>query len=141
MKSILFNYAVKRLKPLMLLVSVIILLRGHNEPGGGFIGGLIAASAYLMFAISEGPFIVRKKLWFHPIKIMGVGLLFAIMSLLPSWLAGNEFMKGIWMEVPFIFGHSVKLGTPLIFDIGVYFVVIGFTLNVFFVLMEEWRWK
>jgi multicomponent Na+:H+ antiporter subunit B len=62
MEGTVFTYAAKRIKPLMLIFSVIVLFRGHNEPGGGFIGGLIAASAFILVALSTGPGEVKKGL-------------------------------------------------------------------------------
>lgn len=125
----------------MIIVSVIILFRGHNEPGGGFIGGLIAASAYILVAMAESPGRMLERLKIKPLPVMGIGLFFALLSTIPSWLLYNEFLTGVWIEVPIFSEIKLKLGTPLLFDIGVYFTVIGFTLNVILNLMEVWRWK
>lgn len=141
MEGTIFPYAAKRIKPVMLIFSLVILLRGHNEPGGGFIGGLIAASAYILMALSTSPSEVKIKLWLQPLQIMGAGLLLALLSIAPSWIGAGEFMKGVWVELPLLFGEKLKLGTPLLFDIGVFFTVIGFSLSVIFTLMEEWKWK
>ena len=64
----------------MLVFSVFILLRGHNEPGGGFIGGLIAASALAIYGIAFGVPAVRRALRFHPLAIAGAGLLLSSLS-------------------------------------------------------------
>ena len=71
---------------------------------------------------------------------MAIGLAFAVSSVLPSVLKGMDFMKGAWMKIS-IAGSEIKLGTPRLFDLGVYFTVIGFSLIVIFTLMEETQWK
>lgn len=124
----------------MLLVSVLILFRGHNEPGGGFIGGLIAAAAYILVAMAEGPQDLLKSLKVKPYQLMAIGLLLALLSTVPSLIADNGFLIGKWIEVS-LMGSKIKLGTPLLFDVGVYFTVIGFILNVILHLMEVWKWK
>ena len=78
----------------MLLFSVFVLLRGHNEPGGGFIGGLIAASAFAIHGIAFGVPTVRRALHFHPMAISGFGLLLAALSGLPSLAFGVPFLTG-----------------------------------------------
>lgn len=141
MESSVFTYAVKRIKPVMILFSVLVLLRGHNEPGGGFIGGLIAASAWIMEALAYGPFRVREKLPLRPAVFMALGLSFALLSSVPSLLSGGEFMTGVWFQIPLPGDGVFKAGTPLLFDVGVYFTVIGFSLSVVLTLMEVWKWK
>ncbi len=141
MERSVFSFAAKRIKPVMIIVSVIILFRGHNEPGGGFIGGLIAASAYILVAMAESPGRIHKQLKIKPLPITAIGLSLALLSMLPSLVIYNEFMKGVWIELPLFFGEKIKLGTPLLFDIGVYFTVLGFILNVILNLMEVWKWK
>jgi multicomponent Na+:H+ antiporter subunit B len=140
MEKSVFTFAAKRIKPVMILFSIIILLRGHNEPGGGFIGGLIAASAWILTGIAFGAAEVRNEMRVKPGLMMAMGLLLAVLSSLPSFINGVDFMTGSWLKIP-LFDGSIKLGTPLLFDLGVYFAVIGFSLNVIFTLMEEWRWK
>ena len=77
MRTLIFRTAAPYLTALMLLFSVFVLLRGHNEPGGGFIGGLIAASAFAIHGIAFGVPTVRRALHFHPMAISGFGLLLA----------------------------------------------------------------
>ena len=141
MEKSVFAYAVKRIKPLLLILSVVVLLRGHNEPGGGFIGGLMAGSAYILAALVSGPAVVRRTLPVSPTLIMAFGLLIALISGLPGWIGGEPFFTGMWVSLEPVEGYPLKLGTPLLFDIGVFLAVIGFTLAVIFTLMEEWKWN
>ncbi|MEQ9246742.1 MAG: MnhB domain-containing protein, partial [Nitratireductor sp.] len=71
MRTLIFRTVAPYLTSLMILFSVFVLLRGHNEPGGGFIGGLIAASAFAIYGIACGVSPVRRALYFHPMAISG----------------------------------------------------------------------
>jgi multicomponent Na+:H+ antiporter subunit B len=135
MGSLILTTAVRLILPLMLLFSIFVLLRGHNEPGGGFIGGLVAAAAYALYGFAFGPAEVRRSLLVNPRLLIGVGLTVAVSSALLSFITGQPFMTGLWYEneIPVI----GKLGTPLLFDVGVYTVVLGITLLIVFSLQEE----
>ncbi|MEW9806843.1 Na+/H+ antiporter subunit B [Mesorhizobium marinum] len=124
MRTLIFRTAAPYLTALMLLFSVFVLLRGHNEPGGGFIGGLIAASALAINGIAFGVPAVRRAIHFHPMAISGFGLLIAVLSGLLSFAFGVPFLTGLWTS-PEIFGLTVDISTVMFFDIGVYLVVVG----------------
>jgi multicomponent Na+:H+ antiporter subunit B len=135
MKSLILSTATRYLLPLLLLFSIFLLLRGHNEPGGGFVGGLVAAAAFALYAIAYDVPQARRALGIDPRTLMVVGLLVAAGSGGLSLVAGKPFMTGLWsaQEVP-VLG---KVGTPLLFDSGVYLVVIGVVLMIIFTLAEE----
>lgn len=124
MNTLIFRTAAPFLTALMLLFSVFVLLRGHNEPGGGFIGGLIAASAFAIYGIACGVDAVRRALRFHPLAIAGAGLLAATLAGLLSAAFGVPFMTGLWVY-PSLFGVEVPLSSVMVFDTGVYLVVVG----------------
>lgn len=134
MTSPILSTATRYMLPLLLMFSVFLLLRGHNEPGGGFVGGLVAASAFALYAIAYDVPTARRLLGIHPLTLIAVGLLVALASGLFGFTAGQPFMTGVWggYVVP-ILG---KVGTPLLFDIGVYVVVLGVTLTIIFALAE-----
>lgn len=119
---------------LLLLLSVFLLLRGHNEPGGGFIGALVAVGAYALFALAHGLSAARKLLPLPPLRLVGWGLLLAFLSGLPALLAGQPFMTGQWYSL-----LGVKLGSPVIFDLGVYLTVFGALLSAIFGLEDAAR--
>ena len=135
MNSMILSTAVRYLLPLLLMLSVFLLLRGHNEPGGGFVGGLVAAAALTLYAMALGLRSAREVLGLDPQILIYVGLLTAAASGLPALFAGLEFMTGLWstQELPVI----GKLGTPLLFDVGVYLVVLGITLTIIFALIDH----
>ncbi|MBP0617244.1 Na+/H+ antiporter subunit B [Jiella mangrovi] len=136
MRTVIFRFTAPYLTALMVLFSIFVLLRGHNDPGGGFIGGLIAASALAIYGIACGVAAVRRALWFHPMAISASGLFLAVVAGIFSVFAGTGFMTGLWV-FPKIFGTEVALSTPLIFDIGVYLVVVGGIASIALALEER----
>lgn len=136
MNTIIFRTLAPVLTALMVVFSIFILLRGHNEPGGGFIGGLIAASAFAIYGISNGVPPVRRALYFHPITLAGFGLLLAASAGLLSLFPRVPYLTGLW-TYPSIGGIELALSTTLIFDIGVYFVVVGAITAIALALEER----
>lgn len=137
MESPVLRSGTRLLLPLMLLFSLFLLVRGHNEPGGGFVGGLAAATAFALVLLSEGPAAARRLLRSEPLAFVAAGLLVALASGLPSLVAGQPYLTGLWLGTPLpVVG---KLGTPLLFDVGVYLVVVGIVLAILFALAEEER--
>jgi multicomponent Na+:H+ antiporter subunit B len=135
MFSIILSTASRYLFPLMLIFSFFLFLRGHNEPGGGFVGGLVAAAAYALYLIANGVDETKKLLRAEPIKLIALGLLLAVISAFISVVTGLDFMTGVWAKNEFpVIG---KVGTPLLFDLGVYFLVLGIVLKIVFSLAEE----
>lgn len=136
MNTLIFRTAAPFLTALMLLFSVFVLLRGHNEPGGGFIGGLIAASALAIYGIACGVTAVRRAIVFHPLAIAGFGLFAATIAGAASVFSGVPFMTGLWIY-PHLFGIEVPLSTVMLFDIGVYLVVVGAITSIALALEER----
>ena len=135
MDSPILRSGARFLVPLMLLFSVFVLVRGHNEPGGGFVGGLVAAAALALVLLSEGLGAVRRLLRVDPLALVAAGLLVALASGVPPLLRGGPYMTGQWLKVPLpVVG---KVGSPVVFDVGVYLVVLGIVLAVLFALAEE----
>ena len=124
MNTLILRTVAPFLTALMLMFSIFVLLRGHNEPGGGFTGGLIAASALAIHGIAGGVAAVRRAIVFHPLAIAGCGLLLATLAGLLSFPVGVPFMTGLWVY-PTLFGVPIPLSSVLAFDTGVYLVVVG----------------
>ena len=136
MNTLILRTVAPPITALMLVFSVFVLLRGHNEPGGGFIGGLIAASALAIYGIAYGVSAVRRAIRFHPMSIAGFGLLLSTLSGFVSLFADVPFMTGLWIY-PSFFGVEVPLATVISFDIGVYFVVVGSIASIALALEER----
>ncbi|CAG0911652.1 unnamed protein product, partial [Cyprideis torosa] len=106
---------------LMLLFSLFLLWRGHNEPGGGFIGGLVAAAGLVVYGLADGPNSMRQILRVDPRAIALSGLLIAVVAGLMPVLGGADFLTGLWLFIGATpTDKGLALGTPLLFDIGVY---------------------
>ncbi|MEM1398956.1 MAG: Na+/H+ antiporter subunit B [Pseudomonadota bacterium] len=136
MNSLILRTAARLLISLTLLFSIYVLLRGHNEPGGGFIGGLIAVSGFAIYAIAFGAAEVNRHLRVSPTVLAGVGLFAAGISGLPSLLMGQPYMTGLWWDV-YVGDIQVKLSTVLVFDIGVFLVVLGSIRAILMALEDE----
>lgn len=137
MNSLILRTATRFMLPLLLLFSLFLLLRGHNSPGGGFSGGLVAACAFVLYAIAFGVPEARRALGPDMRTVMGVGLLVALGSGLPGMLTGRPLMTGVWTKVNLRGMGEQHVGTPLLFDLGVYVVVVGVTLTIILSLAEE----
>jgi multicomponent Na+:H+ antiporter subunit B len=129
MKSHLLLIASRFLAWPFFIISIWILYRGHNLPGGGFIGGLVGASGFLFYDLSGYGRPVQGLFSFKPLSFLSLGLFLAILSGMPGLLMGDGFLNAYWLpefSLPLL--GAVHLGTPLIFDVGVYLTVIGFIL-------------
>ena len=128
--SVIFRTTVRAVMPVLLIASILMLVRGHDEPGGGFIGGLFAAIGFALYALSNGVRPAQALLRVEPLTIVGVGLGVAALSGVPAMLLGEPYMTSLWSQRP-------KIGTPLLFDVGVYLVVLGTATQLVFTLVEE----
>lgn len=120
------------------LLSVIILLRGHNLPGGGFIGGIILAAGFVLHGLAYGYEKFINSLAFRPHIMLMAGLIVAFAAAIIGLMTGKTFFEGLWINLKVI---NFKIGTPLLFDIGVYLTVFGVILTIFSYVMEELKWK
>ena len=134
MNSIILSTATRYMMPLLLLFSLFVMLRGHNDPGGGFVGGLVAAAAFSLITIAQGVNTARQTLIADPRALIAVGLLVAVLSGLAGTLLQRPFMTGLWTagNIP-VLG---KIGSPQTFDVGVYMTVLGVVLTIVFALAE-----
>lgn len=131
MNSLILRTATRVLMPLLLLYAGFLLSRGHNAPGGGFVGGLVVAAAFSLYALAFGVAAARAALLVETRTLLGAGLLVALLSGVPAVLRGQPFMTAQWLDI------GMTIGTPLVFDVGVFLVVIGVVLTMTFNLAEE----
>lgn len=134
MKTIILRTASDYLLPVLLLFSLFILLRGHYLPGGGFIGGLIAAIAFVLHAFANGLKNTKSLLKIHPGFLMPVGLALAFVSAISPLFFDLPLMTGLWASEPIPVIGTV--GSALFFDTGVYLVVIGASLTIILTISE-----
>ena len=135
MNSVILSTATRMLMPLILALSVFVFFRGHNQPGGGFIGGLLAATAFALLEKAEGLTAARRALRFRPQSIAAVGLGCALVSGLWGGIAYDTFLKGVWPHLAEEYGLPV--GSIPLFDFGVYLVVLGTICGILFALEES----
>lgn len=135
MKLLIFRTATNFLLPLLLLFSVFLLLRGHYLPGGGFVGGIIAAIAFVLHAFAFGLRNTRKLIRVHPKALLPVGLGLAVFSAMVPLFQGLPVMTGLWLDKPLpVIG---LMGSALLFDLGVYLTVLGVALTIIFTVTES----
>jgi multicomponent Na+:H+ antiporter subunit B len=123
MNSLILRATSRLILPAALIFSVYVLLRGHDNPGGGFIGGLIAAAGIAVHALPRGRDGLAALLRASPKAYIGAGLAFAILSGLPALFLAEPFLTHRWLLL------DLGIGTTLVFDVGVYLVVIGAVLT------------
>lgn len=137
MTSLILRTTTRFLLSLLLLFSVFLLFSGHHKPGGGFAGGLVSATAFALYAIAYDARSARRVLSVEPQTLIGAGLLLALGSSAVALFAGQPLMTGQWLSLRVSEHSEITLGTPVLFDLGVYFVVLGVTLLMLLVLAEE----
>jgi len=136
MNSLILRTATKLLLAVMLLFSIFILFRGHNEPGGGFIAGLITGSAFSLYLMAHGPVKARRLILVDLHHCLGFGIACSIVSGLIGVIMRKPFLTGVWLTLKA--GRTqVSLGTPLLFDVGVYIVVVSAICMIVFALEEK----
>jgi multisubunit Na+/H+ antiporter MnhB subunit len=108
----------------LMLASLWIVLRGHNAPGGGFIGGLLAVSASSAYALVFAADRARQRIPLGPARLAASGVLLALLSGLPALWQGLPFLTHRWASLS-LGGVELPVSTVLLFDLGVYFCVWG----------------
>ena len=141
MTSQIAQTAARYILALMIPVSLFLLLRGHNSPGGGFIAGLGAGSAIFFYAVAHGTGKAAEKLRIRPVILCATGLFLCLVAAAAGILADGAVLKSYWLELATGLFGKIKAGTPLLFDTGVYLTVTGSFLMIVLTLIEEYEWK
>jgi multicomponent Na+:H+ antiporter subunit A len=123
--------------PALMVGSLYLLFAGHNQPGGGFVGGLVAGCAIALRYVSGGIDEVRSLTRLQPWTILGSGLLLAgVVAALPVVLGDPVLEVSVVTLHPPLLG-TVKVTSSLFFDVGVYVLVVGLVLMVFEAFGDE----
>ncbi|CAA0091981.1 Na(+)/H(+) antiporter subunit B [BD1-7 clade bacterium] len=130
MQTLIFRTSAHIVTSFMLVFAVYLLLRGHNAPGGGFIAGLIAVIAMALLMLAEGPDYVRQRLVYSPVIYAISGIVLSLFAGFIPLLFGKAFLTGLWAQ-------NLPIGTPLLFDFGVFFAVLGSVLTILLNVEEE----
>lgn len=111
--------------PTVVTFSVFLLASGHNRPGGGFVGGLVAGAALVIAYAADGPRRLSEVLPVSPPGLLGAGLLVAVTAAAAPWLVGGSILESASAEVELPVFGAVKIVSVLAFDAGVWLIVVG----------------
>ncbi|MDN5807665.1 MAG: Na+/H+ antiporter subunit A [Brevibacterium sp.] len=129
-RSIILEVTARLIFHAVLIFSLYLLFAGHNEPGGGFAGGLVAGLALVVRYLAGGKFELAEAALFSPSGLLGTGMIMAVLTGIGGWVWGDTVFRSVYLEgdVPLL-GH-LSFGTPTFFDIGVYLIVVGLMLDI-----------
>jgi len=129
-RSVVLEVATRFLFHTIVVLSLFLLFAGHNAPGGGFSGGLVAGLALVLRYLAGGRYELGEAAPVPPGLLLGSGLLFAGGTGVAALLLGGEVLQSAYLEADLpVLGHA-SLPTALFFDIGVYLVVVGLILDI-----------
>lgn len=136
-ESVVLETAVRLVFHTVLVFGVYLLFAGHNQPGGGFVGGLVAGCAFVLRYATTGPAGMRQAVPVDPALPLGAGLLLAAVTGVAALLLGGQFLESgkVELDVPVL--GVVKATSALPFDAGVFLVVVGLVLVVLQSLGDE----
>ena len=117
--------------PAVMIGSIYLLFVGHNQPGGGFVGGLVAGCAIALRYVSGGIDEVRSLARFKPWTILGAGLLLAGVTAAVPLAFGDPVLQSAYRSFDLPVLGQVSVASSLFFDVGVYVLVVGLVLMVF----------
>lgn len=134
MNSLILKTTVQLISFFINLLSLFVLFRGHNEPGGGFVGGLILSSGFTLYAIALGTATAKRMRRLEARHLFALGLFFILSVTALPLIQGQDILTSQWstLKIPGI----GSLGTPLFFDLGVYLIVFSMVTSLVFSLLE-----
>jgi multicomponent K+:H+ antiporter subunit A len=123
--------------PVIVAMAIYLLLRGHDLPGGGFVAGVTMAVAFILQYMARGTTWVEDRLRVLPVRWMGFGLLLATATGVAAWLFGRPFLTSSfsYLQIPLI--GAVPVASALLFDIGVFAVVVGATVLMLIAIAHQ----
>ncbi|WP_261624568.1 Na+/H+ antiporter subunit A [Nesterenkonia marinintestina] len=129
-RSIIFEVVTRLLFHAIVLLSVYLLLAGHNTPGGGFAGGLMAGLAFVLRYLAGGRYELEAAMRFSAGGLMGAGIVVAcVVGIVPLFVGGEVFQSYyVDLDLPLFGEHA--LVSSVLFDVGVYLVVVGLIVDV-----------
>ena len=130
MSSLILSTGARAVFHTILVFSLFLLFAGHNAPGGGFIGGLVAAAALVLRFVAEGPDDLNRFLRAGAPQLLGTGLLLATLTAVVPLLFGGSLLESSVLELAVPLIGKVKATSVLVFDAGVYLIVVGLVLGV-----------
>ena len=136
-RSVILETAVRVVFHTVLVLGVYLLFAGHNQPGGGFVGGLVTGAAFTLRYVAGGRTELRRSVPVDPGLLLGLGVVTSSVTGVIPWFSGDQFLESAYVTFhPPVLGE-VKLTSALAFDIGVYLVVVGLVITVLRTLGAE----
>ena len=127
-RSVVLETAVRLVFHTVLVFGLYLLFAGHNQPGGGFVGGLVAGCAFVLLDVAGGRAALAAAVPVEPTVPLGVGLLLSAGTGAAAWLFGGQFLESGKVELDLPVLGLVKATSALPFDVGVFLVVVGVVL-------------
>jgi multicomponent Na+:H+ antiporter subunit A len=129
-RSLVLDVIVRGEFHVLLVLSVYLLFAGHNQPGGGFVGGLVAGSACALRMVARGPRELRRSVRLRPLTFLGLGLACAAGTAIAALWNDGDLLETRYLSVDVPFIGPVGTSTAFFFDLGVYLVVLGTVLSI-----------
>lgn len=141
MSNIILEKIARLLLRVIAAVSILLLLRGHNSPGGGFIAGIVLATGFIYYGIIFSSDNIKSIIYFKTRTWMGVGMALVLIAAVLPVFVGQVPLTALWYigEWPLI--GTMHIGTPLLFDTGIFIGVTGIILSIIITIMEVLRWN
>ncbi len=136
-RSLILEISVAAIFPTALLFSVFLLFAGHNAPGGGFVGGLVAGASFVLRRLERGGDELDRATLVNPQVLLGAGLALAVLTGAAPWLAGQQFLESAKLQLELPLLDTFRATSSLAFDVAVYLVVLGLVLAVLSTLGRE----
>ncbi|MEQ9454120.1 MAG: MnhB domain-containing protein [Phycisphaeraceae bacterium] len=137
MSTIILRISMSLILPIGLVFALYMAFKGHNEPGGGFIGGLMAAATLAIFRMSSGAAELDKLLPCHPRVLVSLGLSIALATAVAPLFVGEGLLRSYLWDLNLPFGESLHIASAMFFDVGVFLVVIGICVGMISRFSEE----
>lgn len=137
MSTLIVRFAARTLIPLMVAFSIYLLYRGHDAVGGGFIGALVAGAAIVLQYLALGPEGMRRWHWLQFDRLIGAGLLIAVAVGIGGLVVGAPFLSTAHLSAELPLLGEISVTSSLIFDVGVYLIVVGMTLAAVSILGDR----
>jgi multicomponent K+:H+ antiporter subunit A len=123
--------------PVIIVVALYLFLRGHDQPGGGFVAGITLSIAFVLQYLAGGTRWTEERLRILPVYWIGTGLLLALLTGLGAWVFGQPFLTTAfeYLDLPVL--GRVPAASALIFDLGVFVLVVGATVLILIAIAHQ----